>query len=226
MKKSHLTLKESAQFLGSVKSHDTCVYVASGPSADRCNEFPETDLIGVNNTWRIMKRKPLAILTQFAHYIDPMDPAFIPWLLCPVEVFLKKKGVGERGRGYFIDPLECGFPKEQLRTFEIQEERFLNVEKMMHKLTHNEMDIMLRFGGIGTYGLIFCALAGYRKIICCGHDGGIGRHPVLDDLSSPKKKSHDGNLMRTRELANALVQTNDQLEIIFVQDLADRARVF
>ena len=213
-KTSNLTLEEAAQFLKSVRTHDTCVYVASGPNSHRCNEFPNTDLIGVNTTWTLMKRKPVAMLTQCERYIDGMDPKFVPWVLCPNQVW---------GLGHYVEASECDFPKEQMRTFEIREERFLDTEKIIQKLNANQMPFMLRFGSLGTYGLIFCALAGYRKIICCGHDGGIGRHPLLNNIKQHKTKDHDLNLKRTRELAAALVQNNYCPEIVFAQDLSKRS---
>ena len=205
-----LNLKESAYFLKSVGSHDTCIYVGSGPSANRCNEFPEADLIGVNYSWKAMQRKPAAMLTQFKHHLDAMDPAFIPWVLCPTQVW---------GQGRVVDAKECDFPQAQTRLFEIREERFLNTEKMLQKLNKRALPVMLRFGGIGTYGLIFCALAGYRKIILCGHDGGTGRHPLVHPSPLPKTKLHDENLKRTRELAEGLVRHGYCPEIVFVQDL-------
>ncbi len=208
LKTIDLNLKEAAQFLRSVRSNDTCVYVASGPTAHRCNEFPDADLIGVNNTWKIMKQKPAAMLTQCSRYIDAMDPKFVPWVLCPTQVW---------GTGHYIDAFGCDFPKEQMRTFEILEERFLDTGKMIQKLNTKQLPVMLRFGSLGTYGLIFCALAGYRKIVCCGHDGGVGRHPLLS--TSIKTKEHNVNLKRTRELALALVQHKHCPEIVFVQDL-------
>ncbi len=208
--KAGLDLRGAARFLRSLQSHDTCVYIGSGPSAGRCNEFPKADLIGVNYSWKAMERKPVAMLTQFKHHIDAMDPTFIPWVLCPAQVW---------GPGHPVDAKECDFPRRQMRTFEIREERFLNTEKMIQKLNNKRLPVMLRFGGIGTYGLIFCAVAGYRKIILCGHDGGVGRHPLVHPSKSPKTKQQDENLKRTRELAAALVRDGHCPKIVFVQDL-------
>ncbi len=207
-KRSNLNFKETIRFLKSVRKRDTCVYVASGPSAHRSNEFPDADVIGVNNTWKIMRRPPAGMVTQCARYIEAMDPKFIPWVLCPTEVW---------GTGRLVDAAGCGFPKEALYTFEIREERFLDTTKMIQKLNGDRMPFALRFGSLGTYALIFCALAGYRKIICCGHDGGIGRHHEL--MGAAKTKDHDLNAGRTRELATALVRNGYCSEIVFVQDL-------
>jgi len=206
-----LSLSEAVRFVRSLRSDDTGIYVASGPNAHRCNEF-SGDLIGINNTWRLMRRAPILMLTQFEHYLDVMDPSFVPWVLCPSQVGSKEKGGP-------VDPAACAFPADRLRTFEIREEKSLDAEKIAERLKDGRMPAMLRFGGIGTYGLIFCALAGYRRIVCCGHDGGTGRHAALHDSEKPKTKLHDENLKRTRALAAALVRHGHCHEIVFAQDL-------
>lgn len=210
---SHLNLAQIAQFLQSLKEHDTCVYVASGPQADRCNEFSNVDWIGINNTWQIMQNPPRFMMTQFDRYLRSMDPLRVKWVLCPHVVGNMKEGKG------LSDPRDCGFPADQIKVFEIREEKFLDAEKITQKMDQGKMTTMLRYGGIGTYGLIFCALAGYKKIICCGHDGGLGRHPVLHNNDIPKNKYHDENLKRTRELADSLVRHGYSSEIVFAQDL-------